>query len=68
MKIVIVTPCATAKTSFSRSPNMIEVEDVVARDLLRAGYAMLPGDAKKEAAPKTEKAAKPAAKTEKTAK
>jgi len=47
---------------------MIEVEDVVARDLLRAGYAMLPGDAKKEAAPKTEKAAKPAAKTEKTAK
>lgn len=66
MKLVIVTPCGGPAGTFSASPDPQEVPDAIADDLLRAGYAITPKDAKAAAAPVKETTTKRTPKKETT--
>jgi hypothetical protein len=65
-KIIVLVSCAGPSGSFSPSPEPQDVPDAMARDLLSAGHAISPKEAKAEAAPKVEKTMKRTPKKETT--
>jgi hypothetical protein len=50
--IIITKPCAGIRFSYGANPKPQDVPEDIADDLLRAGHAITPGEAKKAAAPK----------------
>lgn len=50
--IIVVRPCAGVRFSYGADPNPQDIPADIADDLLSAGHAITPGEAKKAAAPK----------------